>query len=762
MIEKSDAYRAAITGDTRRMQIQAVVDILDPEIIRGEVVTSTPDEYSDVAEIYDRDFTSAPVRATLEPGRWLLNGKTPLFPDDPDELTGVKNYTSEEMCGEDCTFENPPFAEITFSNCDILQTATVVFSDNEQDAFPVDFKCEIYIGDETPSVAATVEIADNTERSVGMYGFTVYSPTRVKITALKMSKPYSRLRIAEIVPGIYETWSGDEIESISITQQASTSMVRLPYTTCKLTALNKNNRFSPVAEDGVFLSLQDGEPVKVNIGVTLEDGSVDWTQVGTYYQKTGGWSMPSMGLTMTWNMVDIIGLLADRKFVLPETLPTTLSGWASEICGQLGSAFKGKYYVPAELAALELTATAEELEDKTCGELLRSLALASGTYCRADAQTGGIVLLEKEQKGRSLVDFDNMNSYPNLAANSGCAQVIFNVETKSVGSNLQETTTTEQYAYPGTNAASDTTLTVDDLFLNDEEARQKAVRQIVEEYGGNKITCRWRGDPSVEAGDVVNVQLTDTVINSARVIKQEFNFKNGVMTNLKAELIQGTGIKNYENRTLIIEDGVYTVPDGVTEIYVIIIGGGDSGYGGNWGNSTTGAEIIGDWFRGSDGASGDPGEGGNVFYVTLQVTPGQQFDVEIGEGGVYEGQANPYKNFSGEDTKFGSYSSASGAKYPLGFSDLASGNVYAQEGSQIYTVDGLGHTYTIGSSAISYGAGGAGGRGGTGDYNTWSDWTDSNGNTYHVKTYVMATAGEPGAPGKQGCVIIYDTEASEG
>lgn len=760
MINKSDAYKAAIAGDTRRMRVQALVDIVDPEMVREGVETSPADPYSAPTEIYDRDFTSATVRASLEPGRWMLNGATPLYPDDPADMDGVKDYTSEAMCGADCVFETPQQVAVKMSNCDILQTATVAFSDNAADPFPVEFTCEVY---SSGGLAATVEITDNTERVVGIYGFTVYDPRKVVIKAAKMSKPYSRLRVVELVPGTYETWGGDEIQSISITQQAAVSMTRLPYTTCKLVAYNKDNRFSPVEEDGVFLSLQDGEPIIVKIGVGLPDGSTDWTQVGLYYQKTAGWSLPSMGLTVTWNLVDIVGLIANRKYVVPETLPTTVNGWLASIVSQLGTVFAGKYSVPEGVGDKSLTATAEELEGITCGALLRSIALATDTYCRADTQTGYLGLFKRAARGDTLVDFDALNDYPTLSANEGCAQVIFSVTTKDAVSGNE---TTEQYAYPGTNATSDKTISLDDMFLPDDTARQKAVRQVVEEYGGNKITCKWRGDPSIEAGDIVNLQLTDTVVQSARLLKQEFSFKDGVMTNLKAELIQGSGVKNYANRTVIAESGTYTVPDGITEIYVIIVGGGDSGFGGWIGgvsaeNETDPGwwdEVGTGWFRAMDGAAGDPGAGGNVFYATLQVTPGQTFAVGIGAGGVATGEANPYVNAPGTDTTFGAYSSAAGAKYPLGFADISAGVTLAPQGAQVYQLSDV-TNIRVTEDKTSYGAGGSGGRGGTGAYNAYSKDVDPT-SQYAGKVVVPPTKGQLGLPGVQGCVIIYDTEVT--
>ena len=90
----------------------------------------------------------------------------------------------------------------------------------------------------------------------------------------------------------------------------------------------------------------------------------------------------------------------------------------------------------------------------------------------------------------------------------------------------------------------------------------------------------------------------------------------------------------------------------------------------------------------SGGAPGNPGTGGKVYQVTLDVTPGQQFDAVIGAGGtggVFSvTQENPdggdVPGGAGTDTTFGSYSSADGAQLPTGFFDQINGVLYAAPG----------------------------------------------------------------------------------
>ena len=73
MLDKSAAYRAAIVGSPRRIEIQAVVDISDPDMTFSGAESSGAANFSQSAQLYDRVMDLTPY-ATLEPHRWVLNG----------------------------------------------------------------------------------------------------------------------------------------------------------------------------------------------------------------------------------------------------------------------------------------------------------------------------------------------------------------------------------------------------------------------------------------------------------------------------------------------------------------------------------------------------------------------------------------------------------------------------------------------------------------------------------------------------------------
>ncbi|WP_176061656.1 hypothetical protein [Burkholderia multivorans] len=135
--------------------------------------------------------------------------------------------------------------------------------------------------------------------------------------------------------------------------------------------------------------------------------------------------------------------------------------------------------------------------------------------------------------------------------------------------------------------------------------------------------------------------------------------------------------------------GSFTVPDGVTTIYVTGVGGGGGG-GGGGGNSSTGAA----------GGGGGGGQGQQVIKSPITVAPGQILTVTIGSGGA-SGTAGSNSGSSGGNGGVGGVSSITGSS-PTVSLILGGG----QGGS-----GGIGNT---GSGITSSGQGGLSGDGVTG------------------------------------------------
>lgn len=515
MISSTPAYKAAIIGDSRRMYIKAKVHIVDPDIVYGSVSGTAQSAYSKPAQLYDDNSDIGTPYITLEPNRWLLDG-TFDFAEDVYAGSEEIGYETDTAFATDGT--GSQYCELSFSGVDVLQALTAYFPDNEYDGFPVDFTIDVYSGG---NVEYTKSYSGNALRKIKLDGFTVNSPTKIKVTVTKWSSRRF-MRVIEIIPGIHEEWSDDVIAEFSAVHQTNTGMTSLPYGTANIVFDNTDHRFDPYNKAGLFASLEDRQGIDLFLGVKTS-GGIDYKKLGVFYQYADGWKIRN-GLTIKWSLVDIIGLLAERPYKVPGTLPTKLSGWISDLVGQLGTNFANDYDIAAGYENTSLTAAAAALADTTCGQVLMWLCQASGLWATADPETGVLNIYPISDPAGNEITLANMITNPAITANEDIARIDFTLANNNT------------YSVSG-NVDAAAVLSIRNPFLNDTTKADTAATLIMSMYGGNRIETCGRGDPTDELGDVLTIETENGDING-RLIYADYKYKNGVLTSCLSKYIE--------------------------------------------------------------------------------------------------------------------------------------------------------------------------------------------------------------------------------
>lgn len=709
MLEMTSGYKSAIVGDVRKMLIKAIIDISDPDMVYGVVNDSGKEIFSKPEQLHDKEIDIDSHYVTLERNRWLLDGSFRLIPEN-NQLDGEIGFVGNELSRDDGTFANPVWAELTFSNVYILQACSIYFSQDEIDGIPTDFTVTVYSGD---NPAYSRAFTNNTSRFVSLDRFTVYNPTAIRVTVTRWSLPSRRMRISEIIVGIYEQWTDDILASVSIQQRGSFSSLALPYGTCKLRMDNLDRRFEPRNKSGIFQSIEERQAIPIAIGCELPSGAKEYKQVGVYFQANGGWKTSDNAMTMEWDLVDIVGLLSDREYIAPTTLPTTLGGWFASLVSQLGENFSSWYHVDENYANAPATVNAKaDVAGKKCGDIIRWLCMATGTWARADAETGYLTAEPMWNEGSKL-DLDNLNGYPVMHANDDIAILTFKLY-DSGGTELN---------ISGNSTSSSNTITVSNPFIHTEAQARTAARQILSEYGGVKLETVGRGNPASEIGDVDTVWLNESEATTGRRMEQSFAFSNGVLKNCRSVLLQADGSFMFQNRRVFTENGSFTVPSGVSQIRIILVGKGQDGTDG----------TDGTWNE--SGVDGVDGDGGFVWSNTISVNAGQTYSVIVGDNAV-----------------FGQYSSANGHVYPNGFTDVQSGDSYGRTGVK-YPIHGTGDGGAKGLGGVKGNQHTVTIRGEDEEGNPTIDWVTV------IDNY--PTNGTAGTEGVNGCVVVYWDKESE-
>lgn len=177
------------------------------------------------------------------------------------------------------------------------------------------------------------------------------------------------------------------------------------------------------------------------------------------------------------------------------------------------------------------------------------------------------------------------------------------------------------------------------------------------------------------------------------------------LATIVCNFIPPVDVPMYFHHELIFSSQEWTVPEDVTSVRVVLIGGGPGGPSGVEGkpnnptgkthnrgpHRTSGSSHYYNIYStdvaptaGGAGGKGSPGaDGGKVYSTTIEVTSGQKFQITIGQGGAggVNAGAGSVAGSPGGATTFGSLSSESGDVVPNGYFEEVTGQTYAGKGN---------------------------------------------------------------------------------
>lgn len=743
MLSHSTQYDEAVTATSRKMLPYVVFDLIDPDYQFEGYAVSEESPYSITEQAIRRASREEEeeVIGSLELNRWILNGSITVEPNSKYARKGHVGWEGSSICDANGYFSTNPWIEIYFSGVSIIQVMTVTFSEALQDGVGEEFTLQFYGGDDRNILLDTIKVTGNTDLDCYAGGYKVYYPTKVRLTINKWSIGYRRVRIEQFLIGIYGDWDEKSLSMLDIYTESTFSGLSLPYSTCMFEAYNKKNLFDPFNPNGLFESIQERQAVTAKIGVRLEDGTVEWIPCGTYYQQSGGgWELQD--LTIRFTLLDIIGMLVKKKFIVPDVLPTTFRGWIEAIMASISEKLVDQYRIDS--SNVTLTANREDVEDKRCGEILRFACMATNTWARQEMSTGKLWISKIETTTGNKITLDNMYSYPVMSENEQIADITFHLNTvyENEEDKKESEETLKSVTFPGTNTESEISLSINNPFIHTVEDARKAMISCFLSYGGKEFQVIHRGNPTSETGDIQSIDTQFLTTVSARLYKQQLKFEDGVMRNMPSFFVQSPNDTTYSNKIILTGGGTWTATvSGL--IKVTLISGGTGGQGGGGGVDKYSGTAPWTPQDEPDTTGGSGGAGGRVFIAEVQVYSGQQLPYSCGTGGRGgaggEIKQNGEYGEQGGDSSFSTYTTEHGTYYVNGLMDVQSGAVYAQAGAK-----------AGGKVTGSYGTGGTGGTQG-GNGMVYYDLTP-----YHYEIIRKKTPepGTPGEDGQPGCIIL--------
>lgn len=280
-------------------------------------------------------------------------------------------------------------------------------------------------------------------------------------------------------------------------------------------------------------------------------------------------------------------------------------------------------------------------------------------------RSGGMVIFSEPCYNLSATNASILESGVNWAILGAGTGVVL------TGKKYSHTTREIAKTTAGVSASDENTIKVEDAtlvsLLNSEVV---AERLYSYHHDSNEVSMDIVASSDIEkAGD--GVSFSDPFDDAEEGYLREINYSMSHIlkgsTKITTDYVPTTGNK-FSNVEIQVASGTWTVPAGVTEIRVVLIGpGGDGSEGapgedGEWGDDNSYGTP------GAGGNGGDGGDGGKIYVKDLSVTPGETLTTAI--------TATQSRITQGATT----YSSGSGKRSAAGYTDLLNGNTFAVPG----------------------------------------------------------------------------------
>lgn len=142
-------------------------------------------------------------------------------------------------------------------------------------------------------VFSTTEVFENT-------GYMIITPTA-------MVGGQQRLRIDNITMGVGLNFSNDELQSSNYTDYVHAVSEELPHIDFSVTVFDQDNLFNVDDNNSFIHFLETMQPITLSAGLELDNGSVEWIEMGNLYLDD--WSSKKGSITFTAK--DLISFMND-------------------------------------------------------------------------------------------------------------------------------------------------------------------------------------------------------------------------------------------------------------------------------------------------------------------------------------------------------------------------------------------------------------------------------------------------------------------
>lgn len=244
-------------------------NIVDPET-NPDLSSNSEEIFSDLDNIKETTIPQSKNYATLEKNFWLLNDSQPIYGSEELEQTYVSSYMSDK----NCLFSDKACITLTSSVYLTTLGLTMVFDSIDKN-YAKKLKVKAY-RDSTMIMDKDYTLSSYSDRLIFADNEELIRWNKIEIYFIESSLPYRRIRVNQLLFGIMEIYTDENL--ISAESKEKTTMINseLPTHTFKFTIDNMNKLFNPDNPQGWYRYILQQQPISYEWGYQLDDGTIEW------------------------------------------------------------------------------------------------------------------------------------------------------------------------------------------------------------------------------------------------------------------------------------------------------------------------------------------------------------------------------------------------------------------------------------------------------------------------------------------------------
>lgn len=389
MIAVSNAWKAAhLETLVPVSDIRVEYNVTDPGVQEEAVATASQEEsYSNTAAVTDEEALNEPLYATLEHNLWVLDKSRGVLPDEPETADG---FVSRNFSDENGVFSEIPTIVISLNKVrtNSVPGVSITWS-KAYEEYATKFRITVYNGE---TVVKTVLVEDNRSVSHNVWE-TISGYDKIVLEVLEWCKPHRRARLLEVLIGIKQVYTKNDLMGFTHEQSADLLSGALPKNSIVFQLDNSDNRWNPDNPVGTEQYLIQRQTLIVRYGLRI-NGETEWIRAGTFYMSE--WDTPANGITASFTARDMLEFCMD-------TYNGPVSGNLLSIAQAAleQSGIEAEDVVLSEALADIQTDFSDDYAENTCAEILQMVANA-GRCCIWQDRNG---VLHIEPLNTTLTDY---------------------------------------------------------------------------------------------------------------------------------------------------------------------------------------------------------------------------------------------------------------------------------------------------------------------------------------------------------------------